>query len=368
MVPLPSIRDEVRRSTSGRPPAVLDFAEMRVTVHSNAPELLRRLQAYFAPFLAPSPSGARRDEVHIHALECAPPVLDVRFSEWPREPGKKRRKEEIAQIDSLRVVRKVRTDMQFICGDGEHFAFGPCLQNVNQIINFVGTRFISHYLHRGWQLCHAAGVANDTGGLAIAGLSGGGKSTLALHLMRQGLDYVSNDRVLIRQEDGETRMIGVPKLPRINPGTALHNPSLTDVLPTERVEALKRLDAEQLWDLEEKYDVDIDCAFGEDRIQMHAPLRAVVVLNWVRGGAAQARLQQVDLERRQDLLGAILKAAGPFYEPAGAGPPDGHTVDAAALLQHLREVPAYEMVGGVDFIAAIESCRELLRPGLRVSV
>lgn len=368
MVSLSSVRQEVRRSTAGRPPLVLEFAEMSVHVHSNAPDLLRRLNDYFAPFLVEQGSVPDREAVHIHAMQCAPPPLDVSFREWPREPGKKRRKEEIAEVEGARVVRKVRTDMQFVCGGDEHLAFGPCLENVNQIINYVGTRFITRYLHRGWQLCHAAGVANGQDGVAIAGLSGGGKSTLALHLMRRDLDYISNDRLLIHQKGSEARMVGVPKLPRINPGTALHNPSLTDVLTSERADALRCLSADELWDLEEKYDVDIERAFGAGRIRECAALRAVVVLNWERGAEAPPELRRVDLQQRRDLLGAMLKAAGPFYEPAGAGPANGLSVDAAAMLQHLRDVPAFEMVGRVDFVGAIEHCGRLLKPGVSLPV
>jgi len=292
----------------------------------------------------------------------------VTFSEWPREPGKKRRKEEFAEVDGVRVVRKVRTDMQFLCGGSDHFAFGPCTENANQIINFVGSRFMAWYLHRGWQLCHAAGVCGPEGGIAIAGLSGGGKSTLALHLMREGLDYVSNDRVLVRTTESGPQMVGVPKLPRINPGTALHNPSLVDVLTPQRATELRRLQPQQLWDLEEKYDVDIERAFGPGRMQERAALRAVVILNWERQGDAPTRLQPVDLGAREDLLGALMKAAGPFYEPAGAGPPDGSSVDATAMLRHLDDVPAYEVVGRVDFAQAVTLCGSLLRPELPLQV
>ena len=47
-------------------------------------------------------------------------------------------------------------------------------------------------------------------------------------------------------------MSGIPKLPRINPGTALNNPSLRSILSPERRAELEGVDAGELWSLEEK--------------------------------------------------------------------------------------------------------------------
>ena len=106
-------------------------------------------------------------------------------------------------------------------------------------------------------LCHAAGVVVAGNGMAIAGMSGGGKSTLALHLLGTGAAFCSNDRLLVRSAGSGARMTGVAKQPRINPGTALNNPRLESVLSSERRSELARIEESELWDLEEKYDVDV---------------------------------------------------------------------------------------------------------------
>jgi HprK-related kinase B len=345
---------------------VLQFAGLRVLVHSRSSVLLKRLEGYFAPFLIARTPAGNAETVRLFVVEKQPPKLDLPFERWPREPGKERLKEEVATIEGYRVVRKVRTGMQFVCTDREHYAFGPCLKNLNQVINFVGSRFMTHYMQRGWQLCHAAGIAREGAGLAIAGVSGGGKSTLALHLMASGLDYVSNDRVLMRATSDSVKMLGVPKLPRINPGTAMHNHSLTGILPMERLEELRQLDSDELWNLEEKYDVDIDECFGEGRMRMHADLRGVVILNWRRHSIESAQLRQVSLSQRPDLLRALTKAAGPFYQPGGLGPANGLTVENRAYLDVLERLPVFEMTGGVDFVTAVGQCTHLLLEGASI--
>ena len=65
-----------------------------------------------------------------------------------------------------------------------HAAVGPCLANDNQIVNFINNRLIEVRLRAGDLLFHAAGVARNGRGLALAGFSGAGKSTLALAIMR----------------------------------------------------------------------------------------------------------------------------------------------------------------------------------------
>ena len=56
--------------------------------------------------------------------------------------------------------------------------------------------------------------------LGIAGFSGGGKSTLMLQLLdNDEVSYLTNDRLFIHAGSGQIMARGIPKLPRINPGT-----------------------------------------------------------------------------------------------------------------------------------------------------
>jgi len=156
-------------------------------------------------------------------------------------------------------------------------------------------------------------------------------------------------------------MAGVPKLPRINPGTVLNNRDLEPVIPSARRAELADLGEPELWALEEKYDVPIAEIFGADRFALSAPLDALLILNWSRNSQEPSRFRTVDLAERQDLLPAIMKPPGPFYMPAdGTPPPAPFAVDPGSYLDLLRETKVVEAVGGVDFAAAARFCEDLV--------
>jgi HprK-related kinase B len=224
-------------------------------------------------------------------------------------------------------------------------------------------------MHRGQVLCHAAGVVHEGKGLAIAGVSGAGKSTLSLRLLTHGFSFTSNDRLLIgktNRHGGGHRMGGVPKQPRINPGTALSIPEFTEVVPAERRAALLALPEDELWELEEKYDADVARLFGGDRFRLAAPLTAFLVLRWTRNAAAPTVFERVDLSARRDVLSAIMKPPGPFYEPGNGVPPRGaHRATEEDYLCALDGLPVYEATGKLDFEAAVAFSTSLLRRGGR---
>jgi HprK-related kinase B len=336
----------------------LDVDGLAVHVRSNSGPLCDELSLYFADLVIP-PSA--REDICITALEAEPPRFPLEFEDWPREAGKVRKKERYADAPDGRVVYKTRTGMQFLLSRDELVAVGPCRENQNQVINFIASQYVGRRLHEGWSLCHAAGVALHGQGIGIAARAGAGKSTLALHLLRSGLSFISNDRLLIRQSGALSELAGVPKMPRVNPGTLLNNPDLTDILPPERRAELERMDPAELWQLEEKYDVMVRDVYGPGRCLYRAPLRALIVLNWGRAASAPTELERVELGERLDLLELVMKSPGVFHR-------NGHGLEAAEAwrpdpepyVRALAGVPVYEAKGRADFDVGVGFCRRLL--------
>jgi HprK-related kinase B len=247
--------------------------------------------------------------------------------------------------------------MLFLFTADRHLAYGPCSENPNQVINFVNNRHIQWTLARGHLLCHAAAVARNGRGLAVAGRSGMGKSTLALELMTRDLDFISNDRLMIRRDGASVEMLGVAKLPRINPGTALNNPFLSSVMPEDDVRTVSGLSEQELWNLEQKYDVYIDQCFGPGKFRLSAEMAGLIVLNWSLD-AGEPILEAIELEHREDLLAAFRKDVGLFYLPGtGILEPDR---TARAYLDVLGDCPVIEVSGGIDFRVAADRCLPLL--------
>ncbi len=345
----------------------LDLGDCRIGVRSNSLALLTELDAYFGGFVA-APGAA---DVIVTALEGPAPAIPLELTVKAPDPGKTRVKEEYADVPGGRLVRKTLTGMVFLFGHGRNLALGPCLANSNQIVNFINNRYIEFKLRQGCLLGHAAAVAHLMAdpaggrlrGLAMCGFSGAGKSTLAMHVMSRGALFVSNDRLLVREgADGRgLEMSGVPKLPRINPGTALNNPDLTGVVPPADRRRFLDLDADDLWRLEHKYDVFLDKCFGAGRFVLQAPMHGLVVLNWRRGGGETA-IRFVKAADRPDLLPAFMKAAGVFSPPRNgdAAWSDPEPSEYAAALARCDVV---EVSGGVDFDRAADFCLEYLVHG-----
>lgn len=330
----------------------LRFGDTVIKVLANRQELIDGLTDYYRQFI----SGP--DQAHITVtLHEAPQIdLPVSYAIKQPDPGKSKIKEEYVDLADGRIVRKRLTGMVFIFGKGDNMAIGPCLDNLNQVVNFINNRDIEKLLCDGCLLGHAAGVLMDGYGLALAGFSGAGKSTLALHLMSEGAAFVSNDRLMVKGQDEGLIMQGVAKLPRINPGTALSNSNLTAVIPPSDRSQFENLPVDELWDLEHKYDVSIDECYGKGRFTLRAPMHALVILNWQRNDEPMTATRIHPLER-QDLLPSFIKSTGLFFTPDGDCQAPVPSLQAYTDILSLCRV--YEFSGGADFKAATQACLAL---------
>ncbi|HEB95795.1 MAG TPA: HprK-related kinase B [Sedimenticola thiotaurini] len=327
-----------------------------VRVRSNSAPLLQRLEHYFGHVTGPPAETM----IEVIAIDRDPPDPGVAFRDWAREPGKQGRKDAWYDLPGGRLIRKVRTGMLFLQSESVRIAAGPCLEYDNQVINFINAQYMNLLQQRGCIICHASGLVHDGRCLGIAGFSGGGKSTLMLHLLaHDGIAFLTNDRLFICDDHGSPRALGIPKLPRVNPGTIVHDPILQSMIPEPERQRLLRLPEQQLWELEQKYDVMIDELYGPGKIVPSAPLASFLVLNWQRGSAGPLRVERVELAQRRDLLRAIMKSPGPFYQYAdGHFQRDDQGFDEAAYLAALEGVTVHEARGGVDFDALTRHCLE----------
>ncbi len=341
----------------------LRFGECVIDVRTNNPSLITNLTRYYSDFLdsgTGSESGNPPDMI-VTALETDVWNPDLPWIVKQPDPGKTKIKEEYLDLTleqgEGRFVRKRLTGMLFYFDRETHLAVGPCQANDNQVINFINSRFIQWMLDRNGLLCHAAGVSLNGNGLALAGFSGMGKSTLALHMMRRGLDFVSNDRLLIQDTrsgplpHGPT-MHGVAKLPRVNPGTILGNPSLAGLLDASQKEAYARMEPDELWNLEHKHDVYLDECFGQGKFLDSARMVGLVILNW-KPKYPRTSLELVNLTQRPELLDTVIKSPGLFFLPR---PDVAYRFQPESYLDIFKKCAIFEAQGGVDFDHVADAC------------
>ncbi len=334
----------------------IDFGGCVIETRVNNSELLADLNNYFKEFLI----DAEKGDILITAHECPKADLGLEYTVKQPDPGKTKIKEEFHNLPDGRVVYKRLTGMIFVFGGDENIAIGPCIENPNQVINFINNRFIEYKLNKGSFLGHAAGVIKNGRGIAMAGFSGMGKSTLALHLMSRGTTFVSNDRVMAEDNGDFLTMYGVAKQPRINPGTALNNPDLSCIVDPEDKEKFLSMPKEELWELEHKYDALIDECYGADKFILKAPLSGLIILNWQRDNS-ETVVKVVDPKERKDLLPAFMKGTGLFYLPDSPEKENDPGVDAYADL--LSKTTLIEISGGVDFDKAADACLKFMKEG-----
>lgn len=353
------VESEARRLLEAHPPAErlqVCFDGCRVSVGSNSRPLVDSLRRYYRSYV-----DAGHDAPHLEVVVLDAPAPPIEVPLRPAsQAGSAPVKDEYAYVDDGRVLRKRLTGLLFLLGRGINVAVGPGLANLNQVVNFINNRYIQWLLDRGSLLCHAGGVERGGRGAAIAGRAGRGKSTLTLRMLDRGLRYVSNDRLVLRQGAGGVWMNGVAKYPRINPGTILGDPRLSSLLSPATRARLQQLPQDELWELEQKHDVDIEAVFGEGSAVLSAPLAAVFILTWRRGAGA-ARVQAVDLPRRPELLAELIKPTGVFFEPHGAAATERFAPQRYLAL--LANTPVYELAGGVDFAAGAQAIERVLRDG-----
>lgn len=332
----------------------LKFDDCLIKVETTSPTLKQKLENYYSPFIV---SENQQPHIIVKAIEVQPFLPDMPFIDKPPDPGKKRIKEHYCNLDSGRVVRKKLTGMLFYFNGYDNLALGPCTDKDNQVINFINNRFIQWKLDQSCLLCHAAAVANNDNGLILAGFSGMGKSSLALNLMNKDLTFISNDRLMVKKKDHDLVMYGVAKLPRVNPGTILNNPSLTDIFNENEIKKFNKVKEDKIWDLEYKYDVFLDQCFGPGRFRLKSNVKALVILNW-QHNEKPLSFNRIDLGKRTDLLETVMKSPGLFYLPGKTQKKTSTSPEEYINLFSRCEV--YEISGGINFTQATQKCNELI--------
>jgi HprK-related kinase B len=330
-------------------PLQLTIGDCNLLIRSNSQSLLGRLAGYFHHL----PKGGGLATMELIAIEGDKIDTGLPYIDWRREAGKRGRKDASLDFSDGRLVLKVRTGMLFLQSEAWRIAAGPCEIYDNQLINFINSQVMNWLQQRDWLICHAAALMLNGQGIALAGFSGGGKSTLMLHLMEHPTSrYLTNDRLFLRRQGIRVEAVGIPKLPRVNPGTLVHNQRLSPLLDEQRRAELLLLPQQMLWEMEEKFDVDVARLYGKERIDTSTPipLKALVILNWNKKANTSVAMSKIDIGQRIELLQAVMKSPGPFFQNhLGEFIRDDEPLRPEPYLALLKGVPIYEVTGKIDF-------------------
>lgn len=346
---LTTAKDECEKSL------LLDFDGFVVQFKTNSEALITELKDYYQHFLLESTPG-HVDQLVLGLQTDADLVPDGDWQVKQPDPGKTKIKEHLLFLGDDKVVRKVLTGVHLFFVGGERVCAGPLEANPNQVVNFINNMHLDCLLAEHGQLFHASGVCQGSIGLGMAGQSGKGKSTLAVRLLQQGLDLVSNDRLVVNRGDRALNMYGIAKYPRINPGTVINQPELLPMVKAEDLARYNALAPDELWELEEKYDAFVEPAFGA-RFKLRASMKMFVILDWDRHKDESPKLNHADPADYPELVETVMKSPGVML-PRSARRIGDATVQP--YIDLLGDCDLFILSGGVDFDAAAAEIKQLL--------
>ncbi|GEM_PF-1311469 len=260
----------------------LSIQNISFTVLTNSAELARKLHDYLALYTR---EGDGKPGHLFYAIVGEIDIDREKLIDIPRTQSKKMVKEAAYDTREGRIILKKRTGVVVLQEHDVRAVVGDLVSNINQVINVIDEVFITDYLKQGYVLLHSSAVADRHGnGIVFTSESGSGKSTMAVAMLEHGFHYLSNDRVLLKAKDERVTILGVPKKPRLNPGTILVLPRLHQLLTPEEILKYSKLTPDELWHLEDKHDLDVDRIYGTGTTVTQAELAMCFILDWKLGG------------------------------------------------------------------------------------
>jgi HprK-related kinase B len=335
----------------------LNLGGYLVHFKTNSMPLIAELSSYYQFFLATEDQQNSAPDKIVTGLQCAAQEIKGDWQVKQPDPGKLKVKEHLLQVEGGKLIYKVLTGLHLFFRGAERFCFGPLEDHPNQVVNFINNMHLEHLLLPGGQLFHASGACLGDNGLGMAGLSGKGKSTLALRLLQRGMDLVSNDRLVVSEQSSGLLMQGITKYPRINPGTVINQPELADIVSPKNLARYNAMSFDELWMLEEKYDAFVESAF-DCSFNLNARMRMFVALDWDRNSSAPLRLELRDPNDCVDLVKNIMKSPGIMLPEASKRIPEAVVEPYLALLS---QCDFYVLSGKVDFDQAADKIKTIIQ-------
>ena len=326
----------------------LHFEDFALTIETVDQNIIGKLRRYFGDF-ASEPSSADRPYSLLRIIEEEPRQADDDLAPW-MEKGK----EAFLDLPSGRFVRKLRAGISISIQEDFWSSVwtirGPISRNFGQVIGVIGAIHGLHVIDRGGSMIHASAVANDKDhALAVIGQSGSGRSSVAVRLLAEGFDFISNDRIILDPPLATDEVVvhGLPKLPRVNPGGILDGENTRIVLDPTTREQHESSTREK--PSKGKLDLQVERVLGRRWI-LNGELKAAIVLSW-GSGETGLHLQKLTPDQALAEMKRVSKDFGVF---------DVRLISRsdAALAQTARRIPMYRVTGRPDPARLAQELRE----------
>lgn len=355
--------DDMIAKIRGRHPAPFPVrfhvGDVTLDIFASTDKIAEEISAYYRPFEdEPGASAVRESALTISVIEAEPARIRGTGRLRRGRAGAGRVKEIVHEIPGGRIIEKVSSGLTVFVGNREWIVLGRAAEQVNPVINVINAAYMRAWRRRGLAILHASAVSWGGSAVAIMGAPGAGKSTAALWCMEEGAEYVSNDRLLVGPLP-EAKVLGVPKHPRVNPGTRFTHPRLfTHMTPEER-NRLENLPLKELVDLEEKQDVVIESCYGPGRLKIPTRLAGWAFLDW-RVGTGAWTASVIPFSALRPWAGDIVRGIDPYGSSEETAGPDDLFNE---MTSRLSRVPGLRISGKADFPALARALRRWILDG-----
>lgn len=143
---------------------------------------------------------------------------------------------DVEQYSFLSYPKKANIFLDARHGEAVGWMKEPCSAwDLTQICRYVLLPSLFNFMGmRNLLAIHASAVSLHGKGVVICGDSGRGKTTLLLHLLREGFDYMADDTVFLMQEHEISRIFALPGYARVTARTANFLPEIDTVIQKTR--------------------------------------------------------------------------------------------------------------------------------------
>jgi len=269
------------------------FHGMTFRVHSTVPAVRRQIEERFTPYYGVSERSPAPPDYTVVALQTD--VLkrfdallqDGASLEIQPHPtiARYHRRGVAIDLDEIRIVRQYPSDSYCAADPMRRTAVVTCDDPVTlgqDVRRLLRDLLAATLLVRGHQELHASGVALGDAGVAFAGESNSGKTTLLFDVLRTGrAALMCNGRLFIEESEGGVTATGVPEHFLVRLGTLAGLPEFRPRHPRELTEAMS--EGRSPWTLDQTAKISLQLAevlsTYRARVMTRAPLRVLVFAN-----------------------------------------------------------------------------------------
>lgn len=326
------------------PPLLFTIHDVPFVVRANDAVVIAHVARLVQRYRAAETQAATGPQQELIAIQGVPTIDAGRLTDIPRRSGaRKPARVATADRDDGRVILRRETGVMTTIRPDAWTIEGDLRTHPGEVTRALDAMLSLALVERGYLTLKGSALTRDGRGIALIGGPDTARRALAVTLLGDGFQWVTEDSLLVRVADGEVEMRGLPGLLRLGPAAMLAHPALRAMLSDDERARYEGQTWRDLREIEARYVVEAADVFGGDGVAAGGVLEMIVALRW-KGGETEGTTTIAPLAR-SDAYEALADATRSYglYDMRGTLPPNFHR------LQRIAEtVMMHAVTGPVD--------------------